>query len=244
MHPCALLVGTQIGAATVESSVEFPQKIKSGSALWPSNSTSENISKETSNTNSQEYMHPMLTESLFKRSRAWALTDWEWVLASSFQNPNRKINLKAITMIIELLKMKCKKKSWLKAFRLERMVRFLQCIVTGSWTIKRNMVTTCSPLNRNWFELKDKEEKLARGFSILYRLVNPHSFWFSNHGVSLSLKSNLNNFHMSLGLNVNVWRGWMLRHTWFKSSICVPQHCHLSLLCLLYCFIALWKSTL
>ena len=33
MHPCALLVGTQIGAATVESSVEFPQKIKSGSAL-------------------------------------------------------------------------------------------------------------------------------------------------------------------------------------------------------------------
>ena len=30
---CALLVGTQIGAATVESSMELPQKIKNGTAL-------------------------------------------------------------------------------------------------------------------------------------------------------------------------------------------------------------------
>ena len=29
-NPCALLVGMQIGAATVESSMEKPQKIKNG----------------------------------------------------------------------------------------------------------------------------------------------------------------------------------------------------------------------
>ena len=32
-NPRALLVGMQIGAATVESSVEIPQKIKNGSAF-------------------------------------------------------------------------------------------------------------------------------------------------------------------------------------------------------------------
>ena len=32
-NPFALLVGMQIGAATVESSVETPQKMKSGSAF-------------------------------------------------------------------------------------------------------------------------------------------------------------------------------------------------------------------
>ena len=48
----------QIGAATVESSMETPQKIKNGSAFWPSNPTSGNISKETQNTNLNEHKHP------------------------------------------------------------------------------------------------------------------------------------------------------------------------------------------
>ena len=34
-NPCALLVGMQTGAATVESSVEIPQKIKHGTAYDP-----------------------------------------------------------------------------------------------------------------------------------------------------------------------------------------------------------------
>ena len=38
-NPSALLVGMQTGAATVENSVEFPQKTKNGTALWSSNST-------------------------------------------------------------------------------------------------------------------------------------------------------------------------------------------------------------
>ena len=32
-EPCALLVGMQTGAATVENSMEFPQKTKNGSAF-------------------------------------------------------------------------------------------------------------------------------------------------------------------------------------------------------------------
>ena len=48
----------QIGAATVESSMELPQKIKNGTDLWTNNSTSVNLSKETQNTNSKEYKHP------------------------------------------------------------------------------------------------------------------------------------------------------------------------------------------
>ena len=53
----ALLVGMQIGAATVQTSMEWSQKVKNGSALWPSNSTSGNLSKETRNTNLKEYKH-------------------------------------------------------------------------------------------------------------------------------------------------------------------------------------------
>ena len=56
--PHVLLVGMQIGAATVESSMEMPQKIKNGTAFRPSNPTSGNISEETQNTNSKEHKHP------------------------------------------------------------------------------------------------------------------------------------------------------------------------------------------
>ena len=37
-NPSALLVGMQTGEATVENSMEFPQKTKNGTTLWPSNS--------------------------------------------------------------------------------------------------------------------------------------------------------------------------------------------------------------
>ena len=57
-NPFALLVGMQIGAATVENSMELPKKIKSRFALWAIESTSGNLSEETWNTNSKEYMHP------------------------------------------------------------------------------------------------------------------------------------------------------------------------------------------
>ena len=48
----------QIGAATVESSMEAPQKIKNVPAFWLSDSTFGNLFKETQNTNSKEHKHP------------------------------------------------------------------------------------------------------------------------------------------------------------------------------------------
>ena len=56
-EPFALLVGVQTGAITVESSMEIPQKIKNGSAFWPNDPTSGNISEETQNTNLREHKH-------------------------------------------------------------------------------------------------------------------------------------------------------------------------------------------
>ena len=48
----------QIGAATVESSMEIPKKITKGSTFWPSDPASGNISKGTQNTNLKEHKHP------------------------------------------------------------------------------------------------------------------------------------------------------------------------------------------
>ena len=47
----------QTGAATVENSMKFPQKIKNGTTVWLRDSPSGNISEETWNTNLKEYMH-------------------------------------------------------------------------------------------------------------------------------------------------------------------------------------------
>ena len=58
--PFALLVGMQIGAATVEKSMEIPQKIKKWICLLTSDPTSGNISKGTQNTNSEEHKHPYI----------------------------------------------------------------------------------------------------------------------------------------------------------------------------------------
>ena len=57
-NPFSLLVGVQIRAATVESSMEISQKIKNGSAFWPNDPTSGDISTGTQNTNSKEHEHP------------------------------------------------------------------------------------------------------------------------------------------------------------------------------------------
>ena len=48
-------VGMQIGAASVESSMEIPWKIKNGSAFWPSDPTSGNLCEGAQNTNSKEH---------------------------------------------------------------------------------------------------------------------------------------------------------------------------------------------
>ena len=78
----ALLLGVQTGAAIVGNSMEFPQKIKNETALWPNDCTSGNIYEGTENTNLKEYMHPMFTEALFtiakicKRPKCQTLDEW------------------------------------------------------------------------------------------------------------------------------------------------------------------------
>ena len=56
-NPFALLVGMQIVAASVESSMEIPQQIKNWSAFQPSYRTSGNISEGTQNINLKEHKH-------------------------------------------------------------------------------------------------------------------------------------------------------------------------------------------
>ena len=57
-EPFALLVGMQTSTATVESSVEIPQKIKNGFVFWPSDPTAWNISGGTQNTDLKKHEHP------------------------------------------------------------------------------------------------------------------------------------------------------------------------------------------
>ena len=64
-----LLVGVQIGAATVENNMDIPQKIKNGTALFPSDSSSGNLSEETQNTNLKEYKDPYVHHSVTYNSQ-------------------------------------------------------------------------------------------------------------------------------------------------------------------------------
>ena len=68
-NPFALLVGIQTGVAIVESSVVILQKIKDGSAFWPSNPTSGNVSKRTQNTNLKKHKHPYVHCSIIYNSQ-------------------------------------------------------------------------------------------------------------------------------------------------------------------------------
>ena len=61
----------QTGAATVESSMEIPQKIKNGSAFRLSYPISGNISEGTQNTNSKDHKHPYVDAVLFTISKIW-----------------------------------------------------------------------------------------------------------------------------------------------------------------------------
>ena len=67
-NPSALSVGLKIGAATKLNRMELPQKIKNGTALRPSNSTSGYISEETQN-NIERIYHPVFTAALFTTAK-------------------------------------------------------------------------------------------------------------------------------------------------------------------------------
>ena len=68
-NTCAQLVGMQIGAATVENSMEITQNIKNVSVFWPSDPTSGNISEGTQNMNLKEHKHPYVHCSIIYNSQ-------------------------------------------------------------------------------------------------------------------------------------------------------------------------------
>ena len=68
-NPCALLVGMQIGAATMENSTRVSQKVKNRTTTWPSNPTSGYLLEEIQNTNSKRYMHLYVHYSIIYNSQ-------------------------------------------------------------------------------------------------------------------------------------------------------------------------------
>ena len=61
--PFALLVGMQAGAATLENSMEVPQKTKNRTTLWPSNGTTRYLSKGYRCAVLKGHMHPHVSSS-------------------------------------------------------------------------------------------------------------------------------------------------------------------------------------
>ena len=72
-NPCALL-GVQIDAATIENSTEVSQKIKNGTALRPSISTSGHIFEGIPNSNLKVYMPPYVHCSIIYNSQVMEAT--------------------------------------------------------------------------------------------------------------------------------------------------------------------------
>ena len=73
-NPSTLLVGMQTGEATVENSMDFPQKTKNGTALWSSNSSAGITPYEPWNTNPKEPMHPNVHSSTIYNSQVLEAT--------------------------------------------------------------------------------------------------------------------------------------------------------------------------
>ena len=73
-NPLALLVGMQTGAATLENSMEVPQKINSRTTLRSSNRTTGYLSKEYKNTNLEGYMCSYVYCSIIYNSQTMEAT--------------------------------------------------------------------------------------------------------------------------------------------------------------------------
>ena len=67
--PPTLLVGTYVGAATVESSVNVPLKTKHRATTWPCTPTTGHISREKRGPNRR--MNPMCAAALCAIAKAW-----------------------------------------------------------------------------------------------------------------------------------------------------------------------------
>ena len=66
----ALLVGVQTGVATLENSMEVPQKTKNRTTLQPSNCTARHLSTGYRCAVSKEHMHPYVYNSTINNSQS------------------------------------------------------------------------------------------------------------------------------------------------------------------------------
>ena len=67
----ALLVGTQTGAATLENSMEVPQKVKNRTTLWPRNCTTRYLSRNTGVLFQRDTCTPMFIAALSMIAKVW-----------------------------------------------------------------------------------------------------------------------------------------------------------------------------
>ena len=65
-NPHTLLVGTYIGAATIENTMEVLQKMKNRTTIRSSHSTPGYLSEENKNAILKRYIHPMFIATLFE----------------------------------------------------------------------------------------------------------------------------------------------------------------------------------
>ena len=79
---CALLVGMEIGATTMENSMEILQKVKNRTTVWPTCFTSCYVSEEHENTNLKNYMHSYVHCSIIFNNRAMETT---WVFMDGWR---------------------------------------------------------------------------------------------------------------------------------------------------------------
>ena len=68
-NPLALLLGMQTGTATLENSMEVPQKVKNRTTLQPSNCTTRYLRKGYKNTGLKGHMQPDVYSSIINNSQ-------------------------------------------------------------------------------------------------------------------------------------------------------------------------------
>ena len=68
-NPLILFMGMKTGATLLENNIEFPQKLKNGISLQPSNCTTTYLPKGYKSTNPLGYMHPDVYSSIVNNSQ-------------------------------------------------------------------------------------------------------------------------------------------------------------------------------
>jgi len=82
-NPLTLLVGMQVGTATLENSVKVPQKLKNRATLWPSNCTTGYLPQRHRCSEKKGHMHPNVHSSNVRIAKAWKEPRWMDRLHSS-----------------------------------------------------------------------------------------------------------------------------------------------------------------